>query len=121
MQLEAAAALEEAERRALQERLRGQVRTHARAPGRLGLITSRTALLLPSPRCCCWQNLHTAARRGLNQILGELLQQGADVNERDEETDTPLMAAAEWDREEAITILLDAGADIDAVNRVGLV
>ena len=43
------------------------------------------------------------------------------MNERDEETDTPLMAAAEWDLEEAITILLDAGADIDAVNRVGLV
>ncbi|XP_017797607.1 PREDICTED: protein fem-1 homolog CG6966 isoform X2 [Habropoda laboriosa] len=54
------------------------------------------------------------------QLLKALIKTGADVSAKDKFGDTPLHKAAMFDApSDLITILLDAGAHIDAVNKTG--
>ena len=63
------------------------------------------------------QNLHNAARRGLVDVVQALLDNGADIEDRDDDSNSPLMVAAEWGREAVVDTLLRAGASVAATNR----
>lgn len=65
-----------------------------------------------------WTPLHTAAARGQNDILRCLVHHAKiiDVPGQRMSKDTPLGLAAEYDQAEAITILHDAGANIEVRN-----
>jgi hypothetical protein len=57
--------------------------------------------------------LIAAAERGDIADVHRLLQQGADINTRDERGRTPVMAATHGNRVEAVAALIQAGADIN--------
>jgi len=54
--------------------------------------------------------LHAAARRGQTETIDWLLQRGADVNARNQNGQTPLAVAVQWNREEAVRLLRKHGA-----------
>jgi ankyrin repeat protein len=60
--------------------------------------------------------LFRASAKGDVSEARRLLEQGTNVNAREEEGETPLMYAAVEDRTEVAKLLLDRGADIDAVS-----
>ncbi|MFD0673053.1 ankyrin repeat domain-containing protein [Cohnella sp. GCM10027633] len=60
------------------------------------------------------RQLISAAERGDNDRLRQLLQEGADMNARDSRGRTAIMAATHGNRPEAVKLLIDAGADINA-------
>ncbi|MGW0806408.1 ankyrin repeat domain-containing protein [Nonomuraea sp. NPDC002799] len=62
------------------------------------------------------EQLYRAALNGETETVGKLLTSGADPNQASEGEDggLPLCAAAAWDREEAATVLLAGGADVNA-------
>lgn len=65
-----------------------------------------------------WQTpLHWAAENGLPQMVGRLIENGADVDASDQFGRRPLHLAVE--SPEVVTLLLDAGAEIDAVDVFG--
>ena len=67
--------------------------------------------------------LHWAAAKGGADGLKAaeiLLGAGADPNARDETGDAPLHWASDWDSPEAVSDLIEAGADIHALNGEGL-
>eukprot|EP00929_Paragymnodinium_shiwhaense_P054920 TRINITY_DN27529_c0_g1_i2.p1 TRINITY_DN27529_c0_g1~~TRINITY_DN27529_c0_g1_i2.p1 ORF type:complete len:141 (-),score=33.95 TRINITY_DN27529_c0_g1_i2:151-573(-) len=59
--------------------------------------------------------IHTAAAEGRVEEVQELLAQGASVNEPNFRGSTPLHCAAEFGNYECVAVLLQAGADVDAV------
>jgi len=68
--------------------------------------------------------LHWAARargKGANyvEVTRELLRAGAVVDARNENQDTPLLAASFNDNFERVKLLIDGGADVDAPNQYG--
>jgi ankyrin repeat protein len=50
--------------------------------------------------------------RAMKMLIGH----GANVNERDDFGETPLMAAAEWDRTKAIELLINNNADVNTIS-----
>jgi len=61
--------------------------------------------------------LHVACGYNLVDIAMTLLQQGADVEEEDEEGNRPLHFAAKNGHVKIVRALLDAGAEMEARNR----
>jgi ankyrin repeat protein len=55
--------------------------------------------------------LHMAARRGNVDVIGALLDGGADLEARDSAGDTPLRRAVNCNKVEAVRLLLSRGAD----------
>ena len=66
---------------------------------------------------------HTAVMRaaldGNTEIVKELLQQGADINQRDDNGRTALMFAVINTHYETVKVLLDYGADVNATSNKG--
>ena len=59
--------------------------------------------------------VHLAARRGDTEIVGLLLEAGADLDLRDRKDGwTPLLHAIHWRSRAAAAALIEAGADVDA-------
>ena len=65
-------------------------------------------------------SLHEAAASGNTDKILELINQGKDVNAKDEMRFTPLMVAAQNGQVEAIELLLNKGADIKAKTEIGI-
>uniref|UniRef100_A0A914I4R9 cGMP-dependent protein kinase interacting domain-containing protein n=1 Tax=Globodera rostochiensis TaxID=31243 RepID=A0A914I4R9_GLORO len=63
--------------------------------------------------------LHVAASKGYNKLIGMLSRAGADVNAQDFEGWTPLHAAAHWGERDACRILMENGANLDALTHTG--
>ena len=63
--------------------------------------------------------LHVAALANAPRLIAALVEAGADVEARDEDTLTPLHLAAGADAAAAVAALLEAGADLQARNRLG--
>ena len=61
--------------------------------------------------------LHWAAENGLTEIAGQLLDRGADVNARDNFSNTPLHLAVRFP--EMVELLLARGAQVQARNAFG--
>ena len=61
-------------------------------------------------------DLRAAARAGNTTKVGQLLEQGADVNTKDG-FGTALMWAAGWGHTETVKVLIDAGADVNATGK----
>merc|ERR550514_2412950 len=63
--------------------------------------------------------LHNAARDGDLEYIEELLEAGADVNEKSANELTPLHWAAIQGHHHVVDVLLEAGADITAEDEIG--
>lgn len=64
--------------------------------------------------------IHRAARRADAEIVGRLLEAGADLDLRDRRNGwTPLLHAIHWRNRPAAAALIEAGADVDARSRSG--
>ena len=63
--------------------------------------------------------LHWAAQRNHASVVAYLLDNGAQVNQKDESGDTPLHWAAETNAHEVSQLLLERGAQCDVVNERG--
>ena len=59
------------------------------------------------------KNIIQAAERGDTPAVLQLLQQGADINARDERGRTPVLAATHGNRVDTVRALIRAGADIN--------
>ena len=64
-------------------------------------------------------DLVTAIRNADVQAVRQLLDNGADVNARDAEGNTPLILASFYAGPECVELLIDKGADVNAANRAG--
>jgi ankyrin repeat protein len=64
-------------------------------------------------------DLFTPIRNGDVQAVGKLLDDGADVNARDVEGDTPLILASFYATPECAELLIAKGADVNAANKTG--
>ncbi|MCG2710706.1 MAG: ankyrin repeat domain-containing protein, partial [Thermodesulfovibrionales bacterium] len=69
--------------------------------------------------CVSMTPLSTAAKRGDINAVKELLNQGADVNEKNDSGNTALMSAALEGHPEAVKFLIEKGADVNAKNNRG--
>lgn len=76
-------------------------------------LLARGASIEPGP----WTPLHYAASGPSLPILRLLLERGANVNARSPNGRTPLMQAAQYGTEEAVQVLLRAGADVRLEDR----
>ena len=63
-------------------------------------------------------NLFDAIKRGDNELVRQLLEQGADPEKR-QDTMTALTCAAIWGQPQVATVLLETGADVNAKNGDG--
>lgn len=86
------------------------------------LLDQQPDLLEPCPderrgRVCCPCLLHAAARGGQAEAVRLLLDRGAPVNVPDERGRTSLHFAAEHNRPEVITLLVQAGHEVDVSGR----
>lgn len=64
--------------------------------------------------------IHKAARSGDVDRIEQLLEQGAELEERDETQETPLISAALAGQSSVVSILIAKGADVHARNDRGL-
>ncbi|MEE2844319.1 MAG: ankyrin repeat domain-containing protein, partial [Planctomycetota bacterium] len=64
------------------------------------------------------KELFDAIKRGDDELVGQLLEQGADPEQR-QDTMTALTVAAIWGHPQVATALLDAGVDVNAQNEDG--
>ncbi|MDH7598335.1 MAG: ankyrin repeat domain-containing protein [Sedimentisphaerales bacterium] len=81
--------------------------------------------------CCIWSflggfvlaaeypSLHAAAEAGDIEAISAMLDQGNDVNLRDNRGYTPVIAAAAGGHAKAVGLLLQRGADLNAVDNAG--
>src|SRR5262249_44257744 len=63
--------------------------------------------------------LVTAIRNADAQVARKLLDDGADVNARDADGNTPLMLASFYASPECVQLLIEKGADVNAANKAG--
>jgi hypothetical protein len=63
--------------------------------------------------------LVTAIRNADAQVARKLLDNGADVNSRDAEGNTPLILASFYASPECVELLIEKGADVNAANKAG--
>jgi peptidoglycan/LPS O-acetylase OafA/YrhL len=70
--------------------------------------------------CEVWAegDLFDAIKRGDDELVGQLLEQGADPEQR-QDTMTALTCAAIWGQPKIVMVLLEAGSDINAQNEDG--
>lgn len=66
------------------------------------------------------QPIHMAAGKGNVALIELLVRHGADVNAKDNDSETPLMTAARWDEPEALKKLIDLGAAFDTRDKGGM-
>ena len=66
-----------------------------------------------------WTPLLEAAHIGQAGAAKLLVENGANVNDRDRQGSTPLMLAAESARDKVVRVLIDAGADLNAKDNEG--
>jgi ankyrin repeat protein len=64
-------------------------------------------------------DLVSAIRNADAQLLGTLLDNGADGNARDAEGNTPLILASFYANPRCVELLIDRGADVNAANKAG--
>ena len=64
-------------------------------------------------------DLFTAIRNADAQAVRKLLDNGADVNARDPEGNTPLILASFYASPECLELLIKKGADVNSVNKAG--
>jgi len=64
-------------------------------------------------------DLVTAIRNADAQLIRKLLDNGADVNARDAEGNTPLILASFYASPECVALLIEKGADVNAANGAG--
>ena len=64
-------------------------------------------------------DLFTPIRNGDVQVVGKLLDDGADVNARNVEGDTALILASFYATPECVELLIAKGADVNAANKAG--
>jgi len=87
---------------------------------RIAIIALAASTLLGAAPVCA-QEAHEAARAGDMATLEALLEQDPElVNAADERGRTPLHYAAGFGREEAVRLLLQRGADINAADAAGV-
>jgi ankyrin repeat protein len=78
---------------------------------------SAAAQTAPSPReVAAYDGLHRAAHNGDIAALRRLIGDGADMESRDRNGRTPLIVAAFASQEDAVAVLADAGADVNALD-----
>lgn len=64
--------------------------------------------------------LHDAAVGGQSEIVAMLLERGAEIDARDQDSGaTPLYNAASWGKLDAVKLLIEKGADVNARNKTG--
>ncbi|MGB3694161.1 MAG: ankyrin repeat domain-containing protein [Spirulinaceae cyanobacterium] len=73
----------------------------------------------PNERINSITALHYAAVKGNYEIVALLIENGADVNARSNESSTPLHWAMQSRNPETITLLIEKGADFEAVDQRG--
>src|SRR5262249_13869630 len=64
-------------------------------------------------------DLFTAIRNADAQAVRKLLDNGADVNARDPEGNTPLILASSYASPECLELLIGKGADVNSANKAG--
>src|SRR5262249_50210225 len=64
-------------------------------------------------------DLVTAIRNGDVRVVRKLLDNGADVNARDAEGNTPLILASFYASPECLELLIEKGADVNSANKAG--
>lgn len=64
--------------------------------------------------------LHWAARCGYEDIAKTIIQNGADIEERCQVANTPLIIASSHGHKGVVSVLLERGADVNAVDKQGM-
>lgn len=85
------------------------------------LIESKQVLVDSKEPVCGWTMLHIACQEDNLEMIAYLLKQGATVDSRDSNKETPLCAAAGGGHAGAMKLLLDHGADPYAKGNFGTV